>query len=220
MSKGGKKFLVVVFIMFCSLFEVVAQLSIIDSIKQQHLVDEFYPISILKFEAQRISDSSINLFWSTSITSYRNDLFYIERSEDGVHWIELGQYQGDGNGKTIFDYSFIDDKAIAGKNVLYRLKQYDVNGIFEYSQMVDMPYMLSEKLDAQTKVSSHTIYLAVPEMDEIKKMELLDIKGTMLYKEKPKKNSLELKYSNLSKEIYFIKLYLSNQVVVSKLVFN
>ncbi len=80
-------------------------------------------------------NNSIAIFWSTA-TETNNDYFTIERSADGVNWEVAGIVDGAGNSSTTRDYEFIDSSPLpfgegSGEG-LYRLKQTDFDGKYEY----------------------------------------------------------------------------------------
>lgn len=93
------------------------------------------PVSLVDFQAILVNQSVV-LNWETA-QEKNNKGFYIERSENGKQWQVLGFVKskadaGNSNSSTL--YSFTDNAAISGTN-FYRLKQIDIDGKFDYSEM-------------------------------------------------------------------------------------
>ena len=86
--------------------------------------------------------TGVELNWSTA-TELNNDRFEIERSKKqevrGENWAMIGFVKGQGTSINRNDYSFIDKNTDPGK-YLYRLKQIDFNGNYEYSIVVEVDF--------------------------------------------------------------------------------
>ena len=95
--------------------------------------DEILPVELLGFRAQADKDH-IDLFWSTA-SELNNSHFDLERSENGKDFKAIARIQGQGTTLEQHDYSYEDDKAIPGVLYYYRLKQVDIDGQFEYSEI-------------------------------------------------------------------------------------
>jgi hypothetical protein len=88
------------------------------------------PVRLLNFEAEKSGDHAL-LTWSTS-QEMNNDYFQIQRSEDGIHFSDIGKVSGKGTTTSTQYYSYIDEKPFQGPTY-YRLKQVDYDGKWEYS---------------------------------------------------------------------------------------
>lgn len=87
---------------------------------------------LIAFEATPIKDAVL-LSWNTN-SEQNNDYFSIERSGDMLSWITIGTIDAVGNSTSNSNYSFIDDFPLRQLNY-YRLKQVDVNGNSQYSEI-------------------------------------------------------------------------------------
>ena len=90
------------------------------------------PIELDTWEVTTLS-KSVFLEWSTA-TETNNDIFTIERSDNGITWSEIGIIEGSGTTSTAKQYSFEDTKPIDGTSY-YRLKQTDFNGDYSYTSV-------------------------------------------------------------------------------------
>ncbi len=92
------------------------------------------PVKLVSLKGM-VLNADAELYWTTA-SEINNERFDIERSWDNVNWIKVGSVEGKGNSSQLNQYSFLDlnitsfNKSIA----IYRLKQIDYNGIFEYSE--------------------------------------------------------------------------------------
>ncbi|TVP50826.1 MAG: hypothetical protein EA341_06730, partial [Mongoliibacter sp.] len=98
------------------------------------------PVEFLYVQADYNSHSrEIILNWATA-KEWENSHFEIERSVTGVKdFKKVGEVEGMGWTDQITEYEFVDRQLPLGaKNLLYRLKQVDFNGNFEYSEVVSV----------------------------------------------------------------------------------
>jgi hypothetical protein len=86
----------------------------------------------LSYFAVSANDNNIELSWTTA-TEINNYGFDIERSTtiSPANWKKVGFVQGHGNSNSPKYYLFIDKSPLSG-DLLYRLKQIDNNGSFQY----------------------------------------------------------------------------------------
>ena len=93
------------------------------------------PVELTSFTAVSIKDG-VQLNWETA-TETNNLGFDIERSVDNQKFQKIGFLSGKGTTTQKSSYSFLDQTAVSGKQY-YRLKQLDLNGAFEYSNVVEV----------------------------------------------------------------------------------
>lgn len=96
------------------------------------------PIELLHFDAQRTSDKSVTLHWSTA-SEENNDYFTVERSADGEQFESIGKVIGMGNSDDRINYEFIDENSPTHTTSYYRLKQTDHDGISRTFHIVAVP---------------------------------------------------------------------------------
>jgi hypothetical protein len=86
---------------------------------------------VLKQFLINVIGNSVRLTWITS-SEINNDFFTIERSADGINFIEISHQAGAGNSIEELSYSAVDMRPLSGRSY-YRLKQTDYDGTFDYS---------------------------------------------------------------------------------------
>jgi hypothetical protein len=103
------------------------------------------PVELTSFTAE-LSGAEVTLEWNTA-TEVNNYGFEIERTllspqfiigDNELSWQGIGFVQGHGNSNSPKQYSFIDKNPVGGNKFLYRLKQIDIDGEFEYSPIVEI----------------------------------------------------------------------------------
>jgi hypothetical protein len=88
------------------------------------------PVTYASLSAKPLVNA-VKIEWATT-NEVNNSHFEIERTNDGENWSTIGTVEGNGNTFALTNYEFVDNTPAQGVNV-YRLKQVDWNGDFEYS---------------------------------------------------------------------------------------
>jgi hypothetical protein len=95
------------------------------------------PIELTEFSGTAEADYN-HLKWITA-SETGNDYFTIERSTDGMTFVELGRVDGAGNSSQLLNYYFNDMNPAEGTNY-YRLKQTDFNGQSSLSSIISLEF--------------------------------------------------------------------------------
>jgi hypothetical protein len=131
-------------------------------------IDLQIPVELSSFTAAT-GDNTVLLSWSTA-TETNNRGFEIERKLKNQEWFTIGFVNGNGTTTEIQNYSYVDDytKMPYEGTALYRLKQIDYNGDYEYSEQlaVNLTFVPSEYYASQNYPNpfnpSTTIKYALP----------------------------------------------------------
>jgi hypothetical protein len=98
------------------------------------------PVKLIGFTAKLVKGTT-KLSWITA-SEINNSYFDIERSLDGHLFTKVGTLKAKGNSNSRADYDFVDAssvEALKNANVLYyRLKQVDISGKFDYSNVLSV----------------------------------------------------------------------------------
>jgi PKD repeat protein len=113
---------------------VVAAGLALDNFEINGSVNSPLPVTLLNF-AGKVEEKYNLLSWTTE-SEINNAGFYVERSEDGISFSEIGFENGYGNSSEIHDYSFRDHERKGSKINYYRLRQVDYDGAFSYSEII------------------------------------------------------------------------------------
>ena len=92
------------------------------------------PVNLVSLTAKAINNY-VQLNWVTT-SELNSASFDVERSEDGVGFITIGNIKSKGTTSQLHNYSFVDKVPEYGHN-FYRLKQIDIDNGFKYTQVVE-----------------------------------------------------------------------------------
>lgn len=92
------------------------------------------PVKLLSFTANKTGNNTL-VKWTTEI-EINSDYFEVQRSEDGLNFINRGKVYGQGNSTVRNNYSYSDPLNSQAPIVYYRLKMVDKDGTYAYSKIV------------------------------------------------------------------------------------
>ena len=97
------------------------------------------PVELTSFIAT-IKDAGVLLEWTTA-TEINNMGFEIQRNSSAT-WETIGFIEGKGTTSEITNYQFFNDLSEFNNSIKleYRLKQIDFNGVFSYSDIVEIEF--------------------------------------------------------------------------------
>ena len=149
-----------------------------------------------KDELQRIE-----IAWQTE-NERNNDYFLLEKSADGRQWEAIKRINGFENSEVIQNYFFEDINA-TGELSYYRLKQVDLDGTFQYSNVLSAACLLENSIRVSPNPTASHIHIA-SELNQLR-VEVSDLSGRkVLYREGSMDMIIDL--SNLSSGIYQVNL--------------
>ena len=170
------------------------------------------PVELINFSV-KVKETEVVLEWITA-TEINNSGFEIERKSEKEDWVKIGFVPGHGTTTEKMNYQFTDRPEDAGEYV-YRLKQIDFDGTFEYSNEVAVEYTPEFSFSLEQNYPnpfnpSTTIRYSIPE----KKLVTLRIYNSLgeVVSELVNKNQevgayeIEFNGTNLPSGIYFYQL--------------
>jgi hypothetical protein len=183
------------------------------------------PVELTSFTATSQFDKII-LNWVTA-TETNNLGFEIDRKQNNSEWEKIGFVDGHGTTTEPKEYSYIDDiSTLQGKLLVYRLKQLDFDGSFEYSNVVEVEvtpihFELSQNYPNPFNPTTAIRY-SVP-MEGLVTLKVYNTVGEeviILANEVKQAGIYEVEFdaSNLPSGIYFYKLQASSFVQVKKMI--
>lgn len=103
------------------------------------------PVELSSFEVKNEKNKTITISWET-LTERNCDYFLVERSKDGSNWELVSKTNTSGNSSSLKSYLSTDFSPYEGISY-YRLKQVDLNGEFEYSDIRLIERKFNQKTD-------------------------------------------------------------------------
>jgi Secretion system C-terminal sorting domain len=178
------------------------------------------PVKLISFEA-KANENNVNLTWATS-SETNSAGFEIERSGNGQEFNKIGFVKSDaniGNSKEKLSYNFMDASATLSNQIYYRLKQIDLDGKFEYSQIKSVKLIGEVTIKVYPNPVTDFLTIDVGDFSKIKTIELLDAKGSSIYKRNSGENKIDMNQN--SPGIYFLKIEnINGKVEVRKVLKN
>lgn len=164
--------------------------------------DIVLPVSFSTFTGKQ-EDSVIKLEWVTH-QEINNYGFEIEKRSDASNFVKIGSITGNGNSNKINTYEFVDRNPEISEN-LYRLKQVDFNGQYEYSKIIKVEFESTRDF-VDISVIDFGSELILRTTKEIESLKIYNIHGQLLVSES--NNFISGKYyidiNNLNPGNYFV----------------
>lgn len=173
-----------------------------------------FPVQLASFKGW--NQENVNTLIWMSNQEINSAMYVIERSENAKDYMRIGQVAAAGTSYLPRNYAFSDNHAPLGK-AYYRLKMVDIDGTFQYSDVIELYQSLGEKAYVSlapnpTKDKVH-IQLYVAQASEIV-YTITDINGRELKHEKrfirQGSNDFEVSLEGLSLGIYSFHFQLPN----------
>lgn len=167
------------------------------------------PVNLLFFQG-KIFDEKVILTWATA-NEINNDFFEIQKSEDNLNFSSIGQVKGFGNSQHIINYSF-DDNFYNNAISYYRIKQVDLDGRFEYSEIFMADNKQTKNINFNVYPNAAKNYVVIQNENDnrsILKYSIKDMQGKELYSD-IFSNFVTVDVANLRNGIYIISIYNSN----------
>lgn len=185
--------------------------------------DEFpLPVELTQFIVQSVNNV-VTLNWTTA-TELNNQGFDIERNYDNGYWYKVGFVPGSGNSYVPIHYSFIDNPTLSG-TYQYRLKQIDLDGTVEYSEIVETNIVIDKYSLGQNYPNpfnpSTTIRYEMKDAGNVQ-LRVYDILGNEVsvlvnsYQDAGI-HYVKLDASNLASGLYIYKLTVNDNVFIKKM---
>lgn len=171
------------------------------------------PVELTKFTANLIEEK-VTLNWETA-TEVNNYGFEIQRQNKNSEWRKIGFVEGHGNSNSQKYYSFSDNNITLAGWYLYRLKQIDNDGTYEYSDIVEVNLAAPERFELSQNYPnpfnpSTTITYSLKDAGNVRLMvynlQGCEVKELVNEYRKPGFYSISFNGSWLASGIYYYKL--------------
>ncbi|MEM6697861.1 MAG: T9SS type A sorting domain-containing protein [Bacteroidota bacterium] len=138
------------------------------------------PVELVFFEG-KVTKAGIELYWQTA-SEFINEGFEIQRSTDAKTWESLDFVKGHGTTLELQNYKWTDVTASANTNY-YRLKQLDMDGVYEYSEIIALNkagVAKSTLVIAPNPVGEILHYQLVEQRQAIQSLQIYDLSGRLV----------------------------------------
>ncbi len=175
------------------------------------------PVKLISFDIEKNGrGNSINLNWQTA-SETNSAYFLIERSGDGVHFKSIGRQNSAGNSSVLLSYSFVDEDPLANHNY-YRLNQFDLNGIHEYSLIKTAQFSTADpavSIYPNPFSTAITILAGRESFNDKVELKLYNVIGAEIITTNITEKLTLIETSSIPSGIYFYKLFNNNSMIQS-----
>lgn len=173
------------------------------------------PIELISFTANLDIENNVELSWATA-SEFNNDYFIIERGNSINEFEVIAKIAGAGNSNSIIEYSYIDTKALTGRNY-YRISQVDFDGTTSSFEIISIEKEQVSMLKIYPTVVTENATLNICNIDnESYNIKIINTKGAILYDNCLFENKLKLPY--LNRGIYYLLIEQNNMIQKEKIV--
>lgn len=175
------------------------------------------PIELIAFDASLNNRKTVDVTWTTQ-NEVNNDYFIVEKRTDHSDWIQLGSIDGAGNSNTVLNYHLEDLNPINGNNY-YRLKQFDFDGEFTYSEIRNIDVSSSNSITVYPIPAKEKLIIEGKDMDA-KSLKFINSIGQeiQLKISVSLSDSMEIETSYLTDGIYYLQISSGDDVKNYKVV--
>ncbi|MEM0993981.1 MAG: T9SS type A sorting domain-containing protein [Bacteroidota bacterium] len=135
------------------------------------------PVELLSFTAKATDTEQVLLQWQTS-SELNNKGFELERGTNGKEWKAITFIKGAGTSLETQEYEYLDQQPFKGINY-YRLKQMDVDGAFEYSE-IRVVKLGKFNLSIAPNPVQDVLYFTFDDIKEIQNIQLYNNAGQLV----------------------------------------
>lgn len=168
------------------------------------------PVELLNFTATKQTDDVL-LKWTTA-TEINSSHFEVLRSNDGYTFSRIGEnIQAAGNSNTTKNYALLDPEPYNGINY-YRLKQVDIDGTNEYSNVISVEFDNSsiDALIIPQPALQNAELLFNSKKKSVLNIDVFDLTGRkvteIVFQAEVGRNIVNLDLNSVSKGIYFLSI--------------
>jgi hypothetical protein len=162
------------------------------------------PVKLIAFDGL-CGSNGVALKWATA-SEIGNNYFGIEKSIDGVSWKNIGTITGQGSSSTVKKYLFTDINQNA-PILFYRLKQFDISGKFNYSNVIKVINCVKNMPDILISPNpvKEVITIKVNGLSIKQQIQIYNSLGILVKEIKITPNT-PINISNLVSGLYYIKI--------------
>ncbi len=182
------------------------------------------PIELTDFYANYVPEEEVvDVYWNTA-SERNNDFYTLEKSYDGVNFVEFGVIDGAGTTNYETQY-YVNDPENRTGVIYYRLKQTDFDGAFKYSKVISVnifPELKNEMVLFPNPTKNTTEAIFTSSSDQTAYLIVSDSKGFLVENRAVNcikgSNSLDIDLTGKSQGIYFITITTNEYTLSNKLV--
>jgi endonuclease I len=163
------------------------------------------PVELASFTGRALDNQQSLLSWATASESMSSH-FEVEYSLDGTYFEHIGDVKSKGYSTSYANYQFTHKNASFGLNY-YRLKSVDIDGQFEYSEIINIRHQSKKWVQLYPTLVENNIHLDFNESILDAEIQIFNTQGKlMLSKQLNNSPHQEIQLNDLSTGIYFVSI--------------
>jgi hypothetical protein len=184
-------------------------------------VSGLVPLKFTHFSAQK-NRAGVTVKWTVAEVS-NHSYFSIERSTDGVHFIEIARNNENIDGQTNRSFSINDVNLPSSTILYYRIKQCDINGTCKYTEVKTVSFDEKNKFTLYPMPANNTVNIVYTNaINKFIEIRITDQEGKEVLKETKNvttgRNNISLNISKLNKGNYIVTVNDGKEKWAEKLV--
>ncbi|MEO0899512.1 MAG: T9SS type A sorting domain-containing protein [Bacteroidota bacterium] len=160
-----------------------------------------------------------SISWSVNMEQ-NNHHFDIMRSTDGLMFQKVGQVYSAGNHQELKSYSYdFQEGSSLDQLIWYRIKQVDIDGLYEYSQTVNLIRQNHSSLEVSLENISQELHLhLIYSSESHNQLRLFDLRGNLIYSDAISiTQPTTLPLQGLNRGIYILSIHNRKESFVRKI---
>jgi hypothetical protein len=171
------------------------------------------PVTLTAFDA-KVANHYTLLEWSTA-SEINNDYFEVQYSMDGFSFKNIGQVDGNDTNNLRSKYNFQHNE-LPTPIAYYRLKQFDYDGRFEYSPVINVR-ATSSNIEPLFSPNPTKEGITIRGLQDGTMITLMDVHGKIL-RNVPSSDELYMDLHDLSSGLYIITIVQQNEIKSYKII--
>jgi hypothetical protein len=177
------------------------------------------PLNLLNFKASILGNDHL-ISWETT-EEIDMDYFEVEKSYDGTNWQHLSTIKATNVAHNINHYNTLDKNTINGLHY-YRLKQFNIDGSYEYSKNISLKKenLIKETITiAPNPVQNQFKFINQQNNEDLIQWKLYNAFGKLILTGENKQNQI-IDLSNIPNGMYYIHILKDNNSENIKLIIS
>lgn len=173
------------------------------------------PVKMVTFTAECI-DKDVHLSWLTA-SEVNNQYFSVEKSNNAKEWQEIGIVDGNGNTSKMSGYYYIDHGSEIYSS-FYRLKQFDYDGRYSYSNVINIRNCGDEipGVNVFPNPTSEKLYITFNnDKDNFISSSLYNPSGKLIFHSTSQESTFD--FSDTKNGIYILQLHMQSGIFIKKI---
>lgn len=163
-----------------------------------------FPVTWGEFTAEKVGSTGL-LKWTT-LTEINANHFDIERSNDGINYMVIGNVKAKGNSSQANDYTYTDAKPMEGVNY-YRLREVDNDGKYSYSEVKSLTFGSGDNMiKIAPNPATDKVNITVPGNNKTLTISIVNSQGRKVKSFTMNGEFIQKSISDLASGVYYIRI--------------